>query len=284
MKKLLCLLLALMMLLALMAGCDSDRRRDDDDEDDDDGRSSHSSGDRKPGKKDDDDDDVVIVDDDDDVVVDDDDEKDVPASDATEPPTEPPTESVEEASNLSLGYWEGNTYINEYTGFVCDLDASWTIYSAQDLQDLPEQVANAGSEELGDFLKNYTQLYAMMAENTTDLLSINLLYQKMTPEQMVYYGSLNKEELIDTTLAEVAMLEEQYSSLGITVYSHEKVKVTFMGEEHYALYSVMELQGIPYYTLQLVDYSLGEYGMTLTLASYVEDKTQSMLELFKPLN
>lgn len=277
MKKLLCLLLALMMLLALMAGCDSDRRRDDDDEDDDDGRSSYSSGDRKPGKKDDDDDDVLVDDDDDD-------EKDVPASDATEPPTEPPTESVEEASNLSLGYWEGDTYINEYTGFVCDLDASWTIYSAQDLQELPEQVTNAGSEELGDFLKNYTQLYAMMAENTTDPLSINLLYQKMTPEQMVYYGSLNKEELIDTTLAEVAMLEEYYSSLGITVYSHEKVKVTFMGEEHYALYSVMELQGIPYYTLQLVDYSLGEYGMTLTLASYVEDKTQSMLELFKPLN
>lgn len=284
MKKLLCLLLALMMLLALMAGCDSDRRRDDDDEDDDDGRSSHSSGDRKPGKKDDDDDDVV-VDDDDDVVVDDggDDAEDTPVS-ATSEPTEPPTEPAEEASNLSLGYWEGNTYINEYTGFVCDLDASWTIYSAQDLQDLPEQVANAGSEEWGDLLKNYTQLYAMMAENATDLLSINLLYQKMTPEQMVYYGSLNKEEIIDTTLAEVAMLEEQYSSLGITVYSHEKVKVTFMGEEHYALYSVMELQGIPYYTLQLVDYSLGEYGMTLTLASYVEDKTQSMLELFKPLN
>ena len=293
MKKLLCLLLTLMMLLALLAGCDSDsdRRRDDDD---DDSKTNQTAGDGKPGKKDDDDDEIIVDDDDDvaadddDVAVDDDDDtEDAPASSTTEPPTtstELPTESVEEASDLSLGYWEGNTYINEYAGFVCDLDASWTIYSAQDLQDLPEQVANAGSEELGDFLENYTQIYAMMAENAADLVSMNLVYQKLTPAQMTLYGSLNEEETIDMTLKEVAMLEEYYNSMGITVHSQEKVKVTFLGEEHYALYSVMELQGIPYYTLQLQNFTLGEYGVTLTLASYVEDKTGSLLELFAPLN
>lgn len=286
MKKLLCLLLALVMLLALLAGCDSDsdRRRDDDD---DDSKTNQSAGDGKPGKKDDDDDEI-IVDDDDDVAADDDDgTEDAPASSTTEPPTtstELPTESVEEASDLSLGYWEGNTYINEYAGFVCSLDDSWQIYTAEELQELPEQVANAGSEELGDFLENYTQISAMMAENAVDLVSMNLMYQKLTPMQMALYSSISEEEIVDMTLQQMAQLEAYYNSMGITVHSQEKVKVTFLGEEHYALYSVMELQGIPYYTLQLLDFTLGEYGVNLTLASYVEDKTESLLELFTPLN
>ena len=304
MKKLLCLLLTLMMLLALLAGCDSDsdRRRDDDD---DDSKTNQTAGDGKPGKKDDDDDEIIVDDDDDvaadddDVAVDDDDDtEDAPASSTTEPPTtepptteppttstELPTESVEEASDLSLGYWEGNTYINEYAGFVCSVDDSWQIYTAEELQELPEQIKEVtGGEKLSELMADFQQFTDMMAENVTDLTTVNLLYQKVPADQLALFRSISEEEAIDLTLQQVAQLEAYYNSMGITVHSQEKVKVTFLGEEHYALYSVMEIQGIPYYTLQLQNFTLGEYGVTLTLASYVEDNTQSMLELFAPLN
>ena len=274
MKKLLCLLLALMMLLALMAGCDSDkgRRRDDDDDD------SKSAG---ILKQEDDDDDAVVTDDD--AVVTDDD--DVVTDDVSSDSTTEATQPAQEASNLSIGRWEGNTYINEYTGYACVLDGSWQIYTAEDLQDLPEQIKETtGGEKLGELMANFQQFTDMMAENTADLTTVNLLYQKLTPAQMTIYGSLTEEEVIDRTLEEVAMLEDYYNSMGFTVYSQEKVRVTFLGEEHYALYSVMEIQGVPYYTLQLQNFSLGEYGVTLTLASYVDDKTESLLDLFAPLN
>lgn len=273
MKKLLCLLLALMMLLVLMAGCvsDSDRRREDDDEDA--GKGGYSSGDRKPGKKDDDDGDAAAADDDDDA-------KDVPASAATEPPVE----DQEEASGLSLGYWVGNTYINEYVGFGCDLDDAWQLYGAQEKQDLLDKVTSAGGEAMQEFWEANPQISAMVAENQTELVTMNLIYQKLAPEQVALYAALSEEETVDLTLEQMPMMEEYFNSVGITVYSHEKVKVTFLGEAHYAIYSVMELQGVPYYTLQLVFFQLGECGATLTLASYLEDNTQSLLGLFEPLS
>ena len=43
-------------------------------------------------------------------------------------------------------------------------------------------------------------------------------------------------------------------------------------------------QGVPYYTLQLFDFALGQYSVTLTLASFVEDNTTGMLELFYPVS
>ena len=39
-------------------------------------------------------------------------------------------------------------------------------------------------------------------------------------------------------------------------------------------------QGVPYYTLQIMDYTVGQYGVTLTVSSFVEDKTQQLLDLF----
>ena len=42
----------------------------------------------------------------------------------------------------------------------------------------------------------------------------------------------------------------------------------------------MSMEGVPYYTLQLFDYRLGQYSVTLTLASFVEDNTESLLDLF----
>ena len=291
MKKLLCILLALMMLLAMLAGCDSDSDRRRDDDDDDRGSAKGSLfGDKD--KKDDDDDDSVASNGDSAVSDSDDDEEDsvVTSTEAATQPTEgqaeteAATQPSQEESDLTLGYLDGNTYVNTYAGFACTLDDAWTFYSADQLQNLPSQIASAGSGELAAYLEAYPQISVMMAENVTDLTTMNLLYQQTTAQQQVLYATLSEEEVIDMTLEQAGTLKEYYASLGITVYSMKKVEVYFLGEVHYALYSDMEVQGRPYYTLQLMNCNQGEYSITLTLASYMEDNTAKLLDLFVPAN
>ena len=63
----------------------------------------------------------------------------------------------------------------------------------------------------------------------------------------------------------------------------EKVSVTFAGKERSALHTTATIQDIPYYTLQFFDFDLGDYAVTTTLASYVEDNTGNLLDLFSPV-
>lgn len=202
-----------------------------------------------------------------------------PAAETTAP-AEETTAPVEEKI-ASLGRMEGGTYINEYVGFGCDLDANWTFYSAEELQELPSNVAElmAGTE-LGDAASQMQQITDMMAENVNDLTTMNVLYQKLSMQERIAYAALDEEAILDATLAQSDMLIEAYTQAGIEVESIEKVTVTFLGEERLALKTVAQTQGVGYYILQLFDFHLGQYSVTTTFSSYVEDKTESMLELF----
>ena len=62
--------------------------------------------------------------------------------------------------------------------------------------------------------------------------------------------------------------------------SIEKVTVSFLGEEHTALKTSATVQGVDYYILQVFNYHLGSYGVTLTVNSYIEDNTQALLDMF----
>ena len=54
----------------------------------------------------------------------------------------------------------------------------------------------------------------------------------------------------------------------------------FLGEERCAMRTSATIQGVNYYILQVYDYHLGQFGVTLTVGSYVEDKTEELLDLF----
>lgn len=81
-------------------------------------------------------------------------------------------------------------------------------------------------------------------------------------------------------LANMDLIVDTYKQMGIEVISMEKVKVTFLNEERFAVKTYAVTEGIDYYMLQLMDYHLGSYGVVLTAASYLEDNTQSVLDLF----
>ena len=199
---------------------------------------------------------------------------------ATEPPaTEPP--AAESDDNLSLGRLEGGIYTNEYVGYACKLDSSWSFLSAEELQQIPATVSDLISgSELAEALGDTAQFTDMMAENATELLSMNVLYQKLSLQDRLAYATMSEDEIADVTLAQKDMLIAAYEQAGISVTSIEKVSVTFMGEERTAIYTVAAIGDIPYYILQFFDFHLGPYAVTTTLASYVEDNTSALTGLF----
>lgn len=185
---------------------------------------------------------------------------------------------------VSIGRMEGGTYTNSYVGYGCDLDGSWTFYSAEELQEMPQNAKDLmEGSELGDSINVLDQFTDMMAENEELLCTMNLLYQKIPVESRMVYAVMDEAEILELVLEEKDAMIEAYAQGGFDVESMETVKVTFLGQERMALKTASTTQGVPYYTLQLFDYKLGQYSTTLTLASFVEDNTASLLDLFFPV-
>lgn len=200
------------------------------------------------------------------------------AASAESMPTEPaPTEAP-----VSLGTLEGGTYINSYAGFGFTLDENWTIYPADQLQDLPDNVSAMFD---GTEFESYdiTTIMDVMAENVNDLTTMNVLYQKLSMQERVAYLAMDETDILDMMLNDYYdTLVASYENAGILVESMSTKAVTFLGEDRTALYTVATVQEIPYYVLQLYDFHLGQFSITTTVGSYYTDNTESLLELFFP--
>ena len=197
-----------------------------------------------------------------------------------------PAETTEALQNTdqesaALGRLEGGTYTNSYAGYGCQLDESWVYYSAQELQTLPDNVEELLADtELAEGMAQITQIMDMQAENADELATINVLYTQLGLQERLAYMVLSQEEVVDSVLAQKDTLVQSYAQMGLEVSSIEKVQVEFLGQEYWAMKTQAMTQGVPYYTLQIMDYTVGQYGVTLTVSSFVEDKTQQLLDLF----
>lgn len=193
-----------------------------------------------------------------------------------------PTGAVEE-KDVSLGILEGGVYTSTYAGFGCELDTNWVYYDAAQLQELPENVHELiENSQLGEVMADASQIMDMKAENVNDLTTINVLLTKLGMQERLVYATLSDEEVLDTILQQSDMMVEAYSQAGIEISAMEKVNVTFLGEERWALKTTAETQGVDYFILQVFDYRAGQFGITLTVSSYIEDQTDALLALFYP--
>ena len=174
----------------------------------------------------------------------------------TAAPIEETAAPIEEttAPTVSLGRMEGGVYTNEYAGFACSLDETWEYYTAEELQDL------------SDLTQEQLQVSALAEQAAT--------FDQITDMMAESYENL-------ATMQQKDLLMQTYAQAGINATGMEKTQVTFLGEEHFAIHTVADIEGTPYYILQLFRYNLGgQYYVTLTLASFVEDNTASLLDLF----
>ena len=197
------------------------------------------------------------------------------------PITEAATEPAPTEKPLSFGRIEGGIYTNDYAGIGCQLDENWSVYSAEELQELPEMVNGAvEGSQMAQVMEDYPQFFDLQAENVNDLLAVNVVYTKVGMQERLTYAVLSEEETVDATLQHKDMMIESYIQAGMEVESIEKVKLTFLGEEHWGIRTVAYTNGVPIYMLQVMDFKLGTYGMNLTATSYLEDNAQSVLDLF----
>ena len=198
-------------------------------------------------------------------------------------PTEEATEAAE--TPVSMGRLEGGTYINEYTGYACDLDSNWAFYTAEELQELPENVQEILADtEIGDNMEGIPQFTDMMAENVEKLVTVNVMYTKVGMQERLVYAVMSDEQIIEEVLKQKDSMIEAYAQAGMDVESMEKVTINFLGQERTAMKTVSNVDGVTQYTLQVFDYHLGQYSVTLTATSFVEDNTQWVMDQFYPVN
>lgn len=211
-------------------------------------------------------------------------------TEAPEATAEPEATDVPEATDApevtgkttSLGRVQGGMYVNEYMGVSCTLDSGWEFYTAEELQEFPENVAEMfEGTDMEDEMSQMAYITDMSAENQENFTSMNIIYEKMDLQQRLMLGSLSSSDIVDSMiLYQKDTLVTTYAQAGINVLDMQKKSVEFCGETIDGLYMSCDVSGIPYYTLQIFDYSLGDYAVTLTLASFVEDKTQELATLY----
>lgn len=186
-----------------------------------------------------------------------------------------------ETREVTLGELRDGVYYNAYAGFTITLDENWKPCTAEQLQDISNLTQEALQDSaMGEQLAEYEQITDMMAECYNDRTSLNVRYTRLDMMERAAYALLSEEQLV---MDQIELLIQTYADEGTVVESMEKKQVTFLGEEHFAVYTVASMDGTPYYTLQLFRYNLGgPYYVTLTLGSFVEDKTAELLDLFAP--
>lgn len=203
---------------------------------------------------------------------------------ATEPATQPTeTKDPEETkAEASLGRAQGGVYTNDYLGITCTLDENWTFATAEELQEIPGEVADALKDSaIADKLGG--QIVDMQAENATNLSAINIVYQKMDLNTQLTYAKLTEDQVIDLMLGQKDVLTSSYESAGMTVISMEKEHITFCGKDRAVLKTVTSMQGITCYMVQLMDCKLGEYMVTTTIVCYQESDLTDTLALFSAI-
>lgn len=195
-----------------------------------------------------------------------------------------PVETEAADTPVSLGRMEGGVYTNSYAGFGCTLDSAWSIYGAEELQELPDNVAEVLKDsEIGEAMSGMEQIVDMMAENQELLSSMNVNYQKLEPDVRLAYALMTDEQIVDAVLEQSQMLIDTYTQAGMDVTLLEKTTVNFLGEERVAVRTEGSMYGADFFMIQVFNYHAGSYSVTLTLTSYIEDHTAEMLALFYPV-
>lgn len=196
-----------------------------------------------------------------------------------------PTEAAQE-NPVSLGKMEGGVYENSYTGYGCKLDGNWEFYTAEELQELPANTREIlGDSELMEKSADLEMISDMQAENLTDFTSIGVLYTKLDLQTRLTYAAMGEKAILEATLEQEGQaIKDSYAQAGIAVEEISLVEVTFAGQTRTAMKTVGTAYELPYYILQIMDFRLGAYSVTLTLSSFQEDRTEDMLSLFYALD
>lgn len=166
---------------------------------------------------------------------------------------------------------ENDIFMDNCAGFTCYLGDGWEIKDA-DLPDLMKKLDKAPV---------VTALHAS-GEDGMDFIDVQYLsFQTYSNKNALMADS--EEAFLDYFMTLDAAKGESSLEDGWEALPLEKVKVNFLGEEHWAGKRELQYQGVSMYKTVVWVFPEGLYGVGVTCTSLVEDRTQEKLDLFVPM-
>lgn len=153
-------------------------------------------------------------------------------------------DNVEEQkkSEISMGKWEANTYVNNFIGVKFKLPEGWNYSSEEEIV----QMMNIGKELLNDEQKLMSELselnsiYYMVASDPTTANSVTIIGEKTLIDiSMEYYMNQLKQQLlaveaINYEAGEVTtevVAGKEYTTLQLTVPAYEMIQKYYVTKQ-----------------------------------------------------
>ena len=183
---------------------------------------------------------------------------------------EQPEEPTEPAVNTILGRWEGATYINEYADFQVTFDSTWA-YHAVDSSIDPARPFASGTQQFFD-------VNASASSGST----ISVTYQNPTAYNGGIKHTNTEEQNIDLILNEEATLRAAYEGMGMTVNFLGKDYITFAGQTHCVLKTIVSYYTIEMHIVQLYTYGSDTTPVLVTMSGMSANDLQTLINMFSP--
>lgn len=163
----------------------------------------------------------------------------------------------------SPGQYRSGVYTSRYAGIACNLGEAWNC------QTTPVNTRQAVCD--------------LQADSETGLTSVNIIFQRQSPLQQLICAATPPDRLVAQLLSRKDTLQEAYRRFGYENISIRADRVCFLGQDRAAIRTQASIGDMQMYTVQIIDCTLGAYDMVLTVTSLLEDCTQELLALFRPL-
>ncbi len=169
---------------------------------------------------------------------------------------------------------DGTHYVNREFGIACDLDGDWYILSDEELAQVAGlTVDTVAGEDVRDAFASAQIFCEFGALRPSDSASMMLMIEDLDKARG---GDVSEEEYREISLAQ---LQPQADALGASKFSASKNQVMFAGQLRCGIYVTAELNGQKSYSQQII-LKQGHYMLTLTLGTYGEAGTSSLIALF----
>ncbi len=185
-------------------------------------------------------------------------------------------EEEEEDAEFELGTIKGRTYENESMGIGVKLEAGWQLLSEDEMYEMMGIVADMyEGDELHDLILNSGTFYDMMAV-TSGVENMNVTVEKQTAAVAAKYSAEDYAE------AGKAGLEHAFAAAGYNLISCDIISVDFAGEEHAAIMSHLEGNGVEMYQMAIV-FKCGNYFANITISAADEAGLYEIMDMFYAL-
>ena len=168
----------------------------------------------------------------------------------------------------------GTHYVNREFGIACDLDGDWYILSDEELAQVAGlTVDTVAGEDVRDAFASAQIFCEFGALRPSDSANMMLMIEDL---DKAGGGDVSEEEYREISLAQ---LQPQADALGASKFSATKNQVMFAGQLRCGIYVTAEISGQKSYSQQII-LKQGHYMLTLTLGTYGEAGTSSLIALF----